>query len=153
MSGLYGGSCCNSHPQWHLDRLSGDYVRLRTLGGFWNYSDSSLMCQQGIQTSDPNYNVFFVHLNHKASPFVSYFCVSLISGFFFTEIFLYRAFWYLPKVIWKNLNMAAEHKYILHSYFALDLPCKICLGIRGIQQAAFQSQEVDQEVAPMNQKN
>lgn len=49
--------------------------------------------------------------------------------------------------------MAAEHKHILHSYFAVDLPCKICLGIRGIQQAAFQSQEVEQEVAPMNQKN
>lgn len=92
MLGLYGGSCCNSHPQGHLDRLSGDYVRLRTPVGFWNYSDNSLMCQQRFQTSDPNDNVFFVHLNHIALPCVTYLLVSLISGFFFTDIFPYRAF-------------------------------------------------------------
>lgn len=80
---LYGGSSCNSHPQSHSDRLSGDNIRLKTPQ--WA-SVTTLIAgssvSRGLCPSDPTNDVFFVCLGHKAPPCITYLCDC--------DIYLYR---------------------------------------------------------------
>lgn len=72
---LYRSSSCNSHPQSHSDRLRFDDIRLKTPQ--WA-SVTTLITgssvSRGLWPSDPNNNVFFVCLGHKAPPCVTYQC-------------------------------------------------------------------------------